>query len=193
MGADHLSETLVAPVQGVVVTLVGARGDAVAGGATIATIASPASLVVNIGIEPASASEIHPGAAVWLKAPNSALTIASQIVSVGSMLNPQSRLVDAVVRLPDAALSHLLVGMTLSARIASNTRTGIVIPRAALLSDRAGTFVLVVASGVAHRRSVTVAFEAGANTLIASGLHAHEQVIATGVAGVTDGMSIRTR
>jgi RND family efflux transporter MFP subunit len=193
MGADHPSETLVAPVRGVVVSLVGAKGDAVAGGTTIATIANAASLVVNMGIEPARAFDVHPGATVWLRIPDTSLTIASQIVSVGSMLNMQSRLVDAVARLPDGALSRpLMVGMTLSARIALSARKGIVIPRSALLSDRHGTFVLLVSAGIAHRRGVTVAFSVGANALISSGLRAHDQVITSGVAGITDGMSVRT-
>jgi RND family efflux transporter MFP subunit len=193
MGADHAMETLTTPVDGVVVTLTAARGDAIAAGATVATIASKGALIVNLGVEPASAADLHPGAAVWLKAPNSTLTIASQMVSVGSMLDSQSRLVDAVARLPDAAATHLLVGTTLSARIALDARRGIVIPRSALLSDRDGTFVLVVVGDVAHRRAVTVAFQTGLSALVVAGLRTGERIVVDGASGLTDGMHVRTR
>ena len=193
MGADRLVETLSAPEDGIVIALNAVRGEAVTAGTNVATIARPTSLVVNLGVELRDASDVHLGAPVKLSLPNGSIAFRAQISSIAAMLDSQSRLVNAVVRVPDAIAPKLFVGTTLRARIGLVQRKGIVIPSVALLSDSHGTFVLTDLSGIAHRRAVKVAFQNGDSALIDAGLHPNEQVLVRGLVGVTDGMHIRTR
>lgn len=194
-GAMGATETgpLAAPVDGVVTTLPGGRGDMVAAGAPVVTIASHAGLVVNLGIEPRDAARTRAGGAAWIEDPSDHSLVATQLISVGSMIDPQSRVVNAVARAGGTLVNHLFVGMTVKTRLRLDEQPGIVIPRGALMSDAGGTFVWVVANNVAHRRAVTVAVETGREALVTAGLAAREQVASEGAAGVSDGGQVRTR
>lgn len=192
MGAG-LTGPLLAPVDGVVTTLSGARGDVIAAGATVVTIADHAGLVINLGIEPQDAVRAHSGSAASIDDPVNHSVVMTKLVSVGSMIDPQSRVVNAVARVDSALSAHLFVGMTVKARISLDPQRGIVVPRSVLMSDTEGTFVWLIKNNVAHRRAVTVSVETDRDALITSGLSPRDQIASTGVAGLSDGGKVRTR
>lgn len=192
MGA-MASGPLTAPIDGVVTTLTGARGDTVAAGATVVTIANHAGLVVNLGIEPRDAARTRAGGAVWIEDPSNHMWVPSQLLTVGSMVDPQSRVVSAVAQVDGAVVAHLFVGMTVRARLRLDAQQGVVIPRGALMADAEGTFVYVITNNLAHRRVVTVTVETDRAALVTSGLSPREVVASTGVSGLSDGGQVRTR
>jgi RND family efflux transporter MFP subunit len=191
MGAARTGP-LLAPVEGVVTTLSGARGDTIAAGATVATIADHAGLVVNMGLEPRDAARAHNGNAVSIEDPVNHSSVAAKLISVGSMIDPQSRVVSAVARADATFTPNLIVGMTVKARISLDAQKGIIVPRSALMSDADGTFVWVVKNNVARRRPVTVSVEADQAVLITSGLAVRDLIVSAGVAGVSNGGKVRT-
>jgi RND family efflux transporter MFP subunit len=194
MGADRPIDALRSPVAGVAVTIAGSPGDAVNAGTVVATIANRDRLTANFGLEPADAPNVHVGALATLRSrQNDSLIIRAPVISVSAMIDPQSRLVNAVVRIPQDVAPRLLVGMTLTGRIDLEPHGGIVVPRTALLSDSDGTYVFVVTKGVAERRGVTVSLETDRDALVARGLKPGDQVAIDGVAGLDSGMHVRTR
>ena len=192
VGADRALDTLRAPVAGVVVSMTGSPGEAVSEGTAVAAIANRSRLVVTLGLEPADAVRVRVGALATLHARQSDASIRAPVVSVGAMIDPQSRLVNAIVAVPPAAASQLLVGMTLVGRIAVAARSGIVAPRAAILSDADGTYVFVVQKGIAQRRAVAVSLETDTSILVSQGLKPGEAIVIDGMAGLDSGMAVRT-
>jgi membrane fusion protein (multidrug efflux system) len=194
IGADKTVETLTASVSGVVTSVAVSPGDHVSADAVIASIATRDRMVLNLGLEPRDAAQLAPGAKVTVtSAQDPTLNFVTQVASVDAMLDPQSRLVNAVIAIAPEVSRELILGMSLKAHIVLSAQRGIVIPKSALMTDEQGTFVYVVQKDHAHRRDVTIGLETSARVLIAKGLAAREVVVAVGSAGLQDGMSVRVR
>jgi RND family efflux transporter MFP subunit len=194
IGANHASDVLAAPAGGVVVSLGATPGEVVQPGTVIATIANRNHLSLDLGIEPADAPYVHPGANVSMRSrQDDNLNFTAQIVSIAAMVDSQSRLVNAVVHVPDEIAPRLLVGMTLVGRIDLTPHAGIMVPRSALLTDAEGTYVVAVRKGIAERRGVAVALETDKWALVARGLNPGDRIAIDGTTGVTSGMHVRTR
>lgn len=194
IGADKNVETLNAAAPGIVTAVSANPGDHVMANAAIATLATRDRMVLNLGLEPKDAALLAPGAAVTVtSAQDPTLSFAAHVESVDAMLDPQSRLVSAVVAIAPEVSRRLILGMSLKAHIVLSTQRGLVVPTSALMTDEDGTFVYVVAKGHAKRRNVTVGLEQGTSTLIAKGLKTNEAVVAVGSAGLEDGMAVRVR
>ncbi|PTX92689.1 efflux RND transporter periplasmic adaptor subunit [Opitutus sp. ER46] len=72
----------------------------------------------------------------------------------------------------------------------SSARRGVLVPRAAVISDGGRAVVLVVSGSVAERRAVTVAAGQGEDALVTAGLAAGERVILRPPPGLTDGTRV---
>jgi RND family efflux transporter MFP subunit len=84
----------------------------------------------------------------------------------------------------------LLSGMTAEGAINLTTPPGVVVPASAVQSDGGADYVFVVKSGVASRRLVTLGPSSASEALIASGVSSGEQVAASNVNTLQDGMSV---
>lgn len=192
IGAGTPMQTLRAGAAGVVTAVDVSPGQRVTANTTMATIATRNRFVVDLGLDPSAATKITPGDAVELHAPQSpSEKIDASIASVNAMIDPKSRLVNAVAYGIDAGEGRLVLGTVLDADIFLPARRGIVVPHSALMGDANGSYVFVVAHGVARRREVRVAFDTSQNTLLAHGLRAGEQVVVAGNAELSDGMQVR--
>ncbi len=193
VGADHARETLRAPVPGVVTLVAASPGDRTAANAVVATLATRDRLVVNLGLEPEVAPSVPVGAYVRLFSPqNSAIDLAASISSVAAMIDPQSRLVNAVIEIPKAIAPTLILGMTLQGQVDLPPQSGLIVPRSALMTDDQGSYVYIVTKGTALRRNVTIALQRGQEALLSRGVSANDQVVIAGNAGLRDGTAVRT-
>lgn len=192
IGAGKSSEVLRAKSSGVVTAVNVSAGDRVQANAPVASIAQGNRYIVNLGLEPSDALAVRRGDRVVLQAAQRAgITVSGTVQSVDAMMDPKSRLVNAVVAIPDTASRHLVLGTALDGTVYLAPRAGIVLPRSALMSDAGGTYVYVVGRGIAHRRSVRVGFEAGDDALLKSGVAAGEAVVVAGNAGLEDSWHVR--
>ncbi len=188
-GADQEQSVLRAPFAGVITRLAATAGDRPAVGTAIATVSSPADMIVQLGLEPGDAARLAPGAPVWLmRSVDDAQPIRTRLITVGRSLDAASRLVDAVAPLP--ASTGVTLGTTLAARIELPAHQGVIVPRGALLEDAEGTFVFTVVAGKAHRQAVQVGVETEQSVLAAPGLEAGAQVIVAGNAALKDGIAV---
>ena len=194
IGADRHVEVLHAPAAGVVTAVNATLGQHLTADTVVASIGTRDKLIVNLGLEPEEAPGVAIGARVAMHSPqNGQLAFDADVILVNAMVDPQSRLVDVVVRVPVEAAAQLILGTTLIARVFLPPQQGIVVPRDALLADENGTYVVVVQKSVVHRRAVKIAFETDEKALIASGLVDGELVTVAGGVGLQDGTAVRTR
>lgn len=190
-GANRLSDTLRAPFAGVVTGLTAVPGDRPAVGSVVAVVSSRKDAVVQMGLEPADAAKLKPGARVRLQPQESgAAEIVATLTSVGAAVDLTTRLVKAVANLPTAASGRVTLGTILVARVDLPARSGLVVPRAALLEDAGGTYLFTVEKNAAHRQAVEVGAQTDEQTLIVKGLSAGTRVIISNNAGLSDGTAV---
>ena len=194
IGADRHVEVLHAPAAGIVTAVNATLGQHVTADTVIASIGTRDKLIVNLGLEPEEAPSVAIGAHVAMHSPqNGQLAFNADVILGNAMVDPQSRLVDVVVRVPAQVATRLILGTTLIAHVFLPPQQGIVVPRDALLADENDTYVVVVQKAVAHRRAVKIAFETDDKALLASGLVDGEMVTVAGGVGLEDGTAVRTR
>ena len=192
IGAGTQSQTLRVDAPGVVTSISVSPGDRVPASTTIASIATHDRLIVDLGLEPSIAGRILRGNPVVLHPTQDAgITLMGRLQSVDGMMDPKSRLVNAVVSIDKSASGSLILGSVLQADIAVSSRVGVVVPHGALMTDAGGTYAFVVSRGVAHRRNVRIALDTGQQTLIAQGIKSGEFVVIAGNAALEDGMHVR--
>lgn len=120
---------------------------------------------------------------------------AARVSEVAAAADPRSGLFPIEVRLEPQAGATLASGMVARVDITPSTARGgslTRVPIAALVEGRgdAGA-VFVVADGVARKRAVKVAFIAGAEVALASGLAPGEPVVTEGALYLEDGDKVR--
>lgn len=192
VGPDGM-QTLRAPHDGIVDMLAVQPGDVLAPGAVALRIAAPDALQVRLGIEPEDAQLVAAGQPVWLVPLNpGAATVTAKIFGMDRRVDPQTRLIAALVRLP--AHSGLLPGATLRAEIVVAThRNAVTVPRSALLYAGEQAYLFVAGDGKAWRREVKAGVHDGDAVEIAAGLKPGEAVVISGNAVLEDGMAIRVQ
>ena len=193
IGAQTQSQILNATAAGIVTAINNGPGERVAANTLVASIAPRDRLILNLGLEPEDALQVPIGADVSLHSPQSArISFNGKIQSVDALMDPKSRLVNAVATIPQDIAAKLILGMVMEGMVQLPAKPGIVVPHSALTTGPNGPSVFVVANGVAQRRDVEVLMETDQSALIAKGVMAGEMVVVGGNAGLTDGMHVRT-
>lgn len=192
IGANRQSDILRANATGIVTAVSASPGERVQANTVIATIAARDRLLLNLGLEPEDALAVPVGAPVQLHSPQSLkISFNGQIESVDALMDPKSRLVNAIASVPQKVARQLVVGMVLVGTIQLPQRSGILIPTGALMTDKDGTYVFVVSDGVAHRHNVQIVQETDEKALIARGVTAGASLVVAGNAGLADGVHVR--
>jgi membrane fusion protein, multidrug efflux system len=190
LGTGAASVPVTAPFDGVVVGIGAALGDRIAAGTAVLKLARLSGLRVLLGVEPADSFAVRPGMPVHLTPVFDAQrAVDAQVAAVHGMVNPQTQLVDVVVKIRSG---DLLPGMRVRGEITLDTRTGWAVPRSAVLRDDQGDYLYQVKDGVAHR--VAVQIESDGDRLLAvrgAGLDPALRVVVQGNYELADGMAVR--
>jgi len=193
-GANQPHQTLPASFDGVVTSVTAIPGDRLQADALTATIGSRNALVVALGIEPEDASRIVVGADVTLTSPlNPAINVKDKISAVHGMVNPTTRLVDALVQLSPPDTDNLVQGMTLVGHINLTPWKGPAIPSAAIMEGESGFYIFTVKDGTAKKTSVGVALETDNEAGLKDTLAEGTRVVISGNALLSDGMAVREK
>ena len=154
-GAGNSTQWIVAPSDAVVTEITANVGERMDRGAGIMQLTQRGAVQIHLGIEPERLGEVHPGMHVALTSVfGESHPVSGQIDQLHAMINPQTRLVDAIVRLDGAAAGSLLPGMQVKGTITLSTVKSWVVPRQAVLSDAHGAYVFQVKDGKAVRVDV---------------------------------------
>ena len=177
-----------AETSGVVARVDAQAGQVVAAGAPLVELVGGGDVAVRVGIEPSDAPRVRRGAPVRLEAVDdpSASAIEGRVDAVAEAVNPQTRLVDVFV----VAAARPRLNAYYRARIEVGRRTGLVVPRAAVLPDDDRSVLFVLERGKAARRVVQVGADDGTVVEVAgAGVAAGDRAVVEGNAELEDGMA----
>ena len=183
LGGDSSGRLAVrAPASGTVVEVFSGTGKGIEAGQPIVRIVNTATLWLKANLPAVDAGKLP-------RQPSASFTVAGQegafktgrLVSVGDMLDPQSRTLPVIFSVPNSD-ARLKVGMFATVGLSTGASTeGLVLPVEALSEDEGRFFVFVQTSGERFaRREVQIGVKDGGLVQIVKGLEAHERVVVKG-------------
>lgn len=195
LGGEAAMMTLNSPHEGIVSQVTAGLGDRVAADKAIVTVASADNLVVVLGLEPEDAARVKSGSIVKLDSVfDEPVDKTGTISAVGRVINPATRLVDAIATLPDGRDNTVMIGTIVTAKVILGSQTSLVVPKSAVLRDVEGEHVFVVQSGKAKRISVVPGLPAGDKLIAVSGsLSEGDEIVSVGNYELTDGAAVRVQ
>ena len=178
-----------APFHAIVTALSTTPGAIVAEGAALLDLAAPQNLVLNVGVVPAQAAEIHPNDKVAVQAIGGSQPVAARVLVRGAVAESDTGLVPVQIALPP---SGFLPGEMAQAAITTAEVRGYVVPHAAVLvNDSGDPYVVQAVNGVAHKVPVHVLAAHGDKDVISGALDARSPLVLIGNYQLDDGMKVR--
>lgn len=187
--------TLDAPADGVVTAIAVALGERVPAGAKLVEFTPQHALSAQLGVAPEEAAKIHPGMPVMVTPVygGRAQALQGHVTDVAGAVDAQSHLIGVLADVDAGKDSALAAGAALSAQIEVAQQTAWAVPRAALLNDEQGHYVLQIHQDKAHRVDVEVLSPAGDTIGVGGALDAADPVITEGAYELADGDPVHAR
>ena len=197
LGAEaQLSYTEIrSPIDGVVTDRPLFAGETVASGTTLITVMDVSALIAKLHIAQVQAQQLAVGAAATIRVPGVDEPIDAKISLISPALDPGSTTVEVWLRVENAK-GKLKAGTPVHASITARTADkALLLPTEALqtasASDGGGKYVMVIASGTAHKHPVNVGIQSAKEVQILSGISASDMVITTGAYALEDGTKVK--
>lgn len=192
LGTDIGREVVRSPFAGVVTQINISQGQRVQADSPALLLASGEALVVLLGVETEDVGHVEPGMPVTLTSvlqPD--IRIAAQVSTVHAMIDPSTRLVDVLVRIPPEVSGALVLDSMMRGEIPLREENSLAVPRNAVLRDDQGAYVFVVRNGTAHRVAVETGLEQGSLIAINGDIAEGDPVVTSGNYELTDGGKVR--
>ena len=184
-----------APVAGTVVELFSGTGRGIEAGQPIVRIVNTATLWLKVNLPAVDAGTLP-------RKPDASFTVAGQegrfttgrLISVGDMLDPQSRTLPVIFSIPNRN-ARLKVGMFATVALATGaTHEGLVLPAEALAEDEGRFFLFAQTAGERFsRREVQIGQKNGGLVQIVKGLDEHDRVVVQGAYYVKQAATTATK
>jgi membrane fusion protein (multidrug efflux system) len=191
VGATPGKEVVRAGRDGIVGGLTAQQGDRIQPGTTVLTLSQTAGKRALFGAEPEDVRRLAPGLAVKVTPVFGGDPVPAKISEVLDVINPQTRLVDVAVAIPDAS-SQLIPGSKVRGEVSLTAANDWVVPRSAVLNDADGTYVFQVVGGHAKREKVHLQIESGDLAGIEGSFDPNLPLVVLGNYELSDGMAVRT-
>ncbi len=171
------------PIRGVVAARSIAPGSRVEAGAPLFSVVDPSVVWLTVNIPAAQASLVSRGSGAAFELEGSGDRFeAARTVSVGSVIDPQSRTFPMIFEVPNR---NGLIRVGSSARVAVRTGRrlgGVIIPASAVLEEDGRPIAYVQVEGETfEKRDITMGGQEGDRVLVTSGVRAGDRVV-TGAA-----------
>ncbi len=181
--------TIRAPMAGTALVMNADPGQSVDPAAVLLTIADLGQLVIETDVDESYATQIRAGQAAALQLSGEGEVRSGHVSFVSQRVDADTG--GLAVKLSPDELLNAPIGLTVTANITVDDRVvAITVPRAAILSDAAGSVVFVLSAGQAQRRAVKVIEWPAARLIVTGGLSAGDVVIADAT-GLTDGQAVQ--
>jgi RND family efflux transporter MFP subunit len=190
IGSIKPSEILEAPFDGVVTAIVVSKGDRIAAGTTLMTLAAIDKVRLTIGVEAGDLDKIKQGQEVELQSqsPNSK-PFKVTVLRMGRAVDPKTRLVPVFMEfLP----GNVLPGEKVEAKIFVGEARGWLVPRDAIGYGTKGAFVFQVDDGHAKRVYVNVVGSEGETSVVKGDIDSQLKLVVWGNYQLGDGDAVRT-
>ncbi|MDQ6957670.1 MAG: efflux RND transporter periplasmic adaptor subunit [Mariprofundaceae bacterium] len=182
------------PFDAVVASVAAQAGERTAPATTLMQLGRPRHLKVILGVEPEDIRWVAAGHPVRISpAWGPGLRIMASVDKILHAVNPQTRLVNILVRLSGAQTKPFLPGMTVSADVGGRLfPRALTVPRQAVMyGGNRSAYVMRVEKGRAVRVPVRVLLEQGGYVVVDGSLQQGEPVVTAGVAELSDGDSVK--
>jgi RND family efflux transporter MFP subunit len=185
------SEILEAPFDGVVVTISVSKGDRVAAGAPLMTLAETEKLRLRIGVEPSETGKVKLGQPASLESViPGRKPIETKVKGLGAAIDPKTRLVPVAM---DMSKNSALPGESFKAEILVGKFVGWLVPRDSVGIDKKGAYVFQVDDGHAKRINVNVLGSSGDVSVLSDDLDPQKKLVISGGYQIVDGDTLRTQ
>lgn len=192
IGAGKGAQWVTSPGDAIVTDVTAKVGDRLDQGGAVLQLTQRGAVEVDLGVEPEELSEVHPGMAVTMTSVfNEANTVTGKVSELHGMIDPQTRLVDAVVKLDGSAAGALLPGMQVKGVIVLANVKSWVMPRQAVLSDGGGAYVFQIKDGKAVRVGVKIVLDTDDVYGVEGQLDPKAPLVTLGNYELSDGQLIR--
>jgi membrane fusion protein (multidrug efflux system) len=192
LGNQKTMTVIRAPFAGIVTELKVSQGQRVQADTGAMLLASGDTLVVPLGTEPEDARRIAPGMNVVLESLfEQQWRVEVQVTAVLAMVNPDTRLVDVLTRVPASQSAPLVLGNRIKGTITIKEEKHLAVPRSAVLKDAQGAYLFVVRNSRARRVAVTTGLEEGSLVAVAGPLKTGDKVVVVGNYELKDGMAVQ--
>lgn len=185
--------TLRAPITGVVSARNVSAGDVVAPGAAIATVVAPGTMRLEASVPAEQLGDVHIGAPVQFTVngyPNRQFT--GRVTRINPVADPATRQVRIIVSLPNTG-GTLVGGLFADGRVASETRTGPVVPATAVDERGVRPNVMRLKGGAVEKVDVTLGIrDATSETVeVRSGVVPGDTVLIGAARGLSPGTPVK--
>ncbi|WP_226992038.1 efflux RND transporter periplasmic adaptor subunit [Paraglaciecola agarilytica] len=185
-------ETIFSPIDGIVTQLNLVRGQRVQSNDNAILIASENHIVARVGIEPEDVNRLKSNTSVIITPVfNDSVHVSSSISVINGMVNPSTRLVDALIDIPLSHAKNLVLGTPIVANFSLENYTSLAVPNSAILNDANGYFIFTLKDQIAHKIYVIKGSEEGKLVAISGDIHAGEKVVVLGNYILKEGMLTR--
>lgn len=191
-GAGQTTQWIVSPADAIVTEVNAKVGDRLDQGGAVLQLTERGAVQIMLGIEPEQVARVQVGMPVAITSVfGNAEAVNGRIDGVHGVIDPQTRLVDAVVRLEGKASDALLPGMRVEGIITLATVTGWVVPRQAVLTDDGGAYVYQIKDGQAVRVNVKILLDTDDVYAIDGELDPRLKLVTLGNYELSDGQPVR--
>jgi membrane fusion protein (multidrug efflux system) len=191
LGSEQKREIIRAPFAGIITELKVSQGQRVQADTTALLLASGDTLIVPLGVEPEDARRIRPGMKVVLESLfQQRWHVQVEVTEVLAKVNPSTRLVDVLTRVPASKSAPLVLGDRIQGAITLRQETTLAVPRSAVLSDEKGSYLFTVQKGRAHRVNVTTGLQQDNLVAVQGSLHVGDAVVTLGNYELEEGMTV---
>ena len=187
--------TIKSPIAGVVSVRSVSAGDLASPGAALFTIVDPSSMRLEGSVPSEQLSSVRLGMPVNFTVQGYPdRTFTGRITRINPVADPATRQVRILASIPNTG-NTLVGGLFAQGHVASEARTGIVIPSNAVNQKHFVPTVTRIRNGKAEKAAVTLGLEdSGTETVeITKGLAVGDTVLVGGAQGMTPGTNIRVR
>jgi RND family efflux transporter MFP subunit len=191
LGTAPGKEVVRAGRDGIVGNLTAQQGDRIQPGTAVLQLSQTAGKRALLGAEPEDVRRLAPGMAVKVTPVFGGEPVAAKISEVLGVINPQTRLVDVAVALPDTS-TQLIPGSKVRGEASLTAKDAWVVPRSAVLEDADGAYVFQVVGGHAKRKRVHLQVESGEQAGIDGAIDPNVPLVELGNYELSDGMAVRT-
>jgi membrane fusion protein (multidrug efflux system) len=192
LGSGKKMTLIRAPFAGIVTELNVSQGQRVQADTAAMLLASGDTLIVPLGVEPEDAGAIRPGMKVVLESLfEKQWRVEVKVSTVLAMVNPTTRLVDVLTRVPASQSAPLMLGSRIKGTITVREEKTLAVPRNAVLRDARGAYLFIVQNRRANRIDVATGLQEDDLLAVKGPLKAGDAVVIVGNYELKDGMVVQ--
>lgn len=191
-GQGAKQEVIRAPMDGIVTAVSVSQMQRVAAETNALSLAAQDKVIVRLGVEPKDLAVVKAGTAVTITPVFvSDVSISARVRDVHAMIDPTTRLVEAIADIPGPDAYALPLGSRVVGSFSIDARQTLVVPASAVLNDDEGVYLFVVDQQRARRVAVRLGYEERDYVEVAGPLSPGQPVVISGNYELVDGMAVR--